>query len=117
MAKERVKTIPIDPFGYSVEVIVTTDFEYSLKKRRDILGDIETKDNAFAFTCLREGQSKAHLFCPPDSSIGTIAHECLHIVAFVMREIGAQFEEEIWAYFVGELAEKVAIVAWPDRKG
>lgn len=110
---ERVKKIPINPFGYNLNLIVTSDVKASFEKRRKRLGTTaQLSPTVIAFTFTKESSCDIYVFYPEQAGVGTVVHELLHVVAFVMRRVGADFEEENWAYQLDHLSQVVSEFIW-----
>jgi hypothetical protein len=53
---------------------------------------------------------------PMKCGVAAIAHEALHVVKTIMDDVGADFEEEVWAYHLQEIVEVAAIFVHNRRK-
>ena len=66
-----------------------------------------------------EHKGKYYIFLLEDSSYGTIAHECLHIISYILYGKDIKFElenHEIFAYSVGYLVDKICNYEGEERK-
>lgn len=98
---EARKFHTIEPFGYRVEIVYTTDIHGSGSKRG---ADIPER----AYACHMDYESpRSTLLLPLDCDAGTVAHECYHCIYRVMERIGADHENEIMAYHIGDLVQVV----------
>lgn len=109
--KERRTTIRINPFFYTVEVYVSDDIRESARK----VG-IETNVNWEALHAGAENRLLSMIFLPEDAEPGTIAHECFHCVWHIMRQIGAEFENEVMAYTLTYLVTQVMDFAYRTKR-
>jgi len=106
---DREKVFAIDPFGYRLHVVVSENTRQSFELRRDVLKThLNPKSNMVALTFTMSGSMDIWVFYPEQANVGTTAHEIVHVVSFLMREIGAEFEEEIWAYYIDGLTQSVS---------
>jgi len=105
---EKHKKIRINPFGYDVHIIVTSNFDYSLDKRnlprsRDFEGyalGLHHKTSVYDTYC--------HLLFKYNATMDIIIHESFHAVWNLMKCIGAEPEEEVIAYTLDHIATEVA---------
>jgi hypothetical protein len=107
---ENVKTFKLPPFSYAVTVVHTSDVSRSAANRASIFGNQvhSLGDNCEAFTWTRKGCNAVYVMLPHQPGVNALTHEVFHAVTFVLRDSGIEFEEEVWAYFLGDLTEKVA---------
>lgn len=97
---------------------------HSDEKTRKKFGYTNNFENASAVTCSNSKDiaiilSEELLNGPAEVLIGTIAHECLHMVAEVMYGIGEKLSvehQEPWTYLIGWAVECVTKVVKEDRK-
>lgn len=105
--KERKKRYCIRPYGHRLHVHVSNNIYESYKRSK--LSSIKgPSDMAYAFVWSVSNCGDIHVFLPEECGLGTTAHEMLHVVSFVMKEVGAEFEEEVWAYHLEELTQMAA---------
>jgi hypothetical protein len=104
---ERRKKIAIRPYGYRLHVHVSTDI-FESYKRSKLSSNKGPSYIAYAFVWRVKGCGDIHVFFPEGCELGTTAHEMLHVVKFVMEDVGAEFEEEVWCYHLEELTQMVA---------
>jgi hypothetical protein len=96
-------------FGYTVYVCYTDNIPEDREGISHIVGAVEEP-----LTTYCDGLHSYHkrkpdccIFFTPESSIGTITHECYHAIRRMWKWIGAKPEEEITAYHLGYLVDKV----------
>ena len=89
--------------NYRVRLILTGDLSKSATGR---LGHRpEVFEGGFVFNVKGEGRS--YLFLEHSADEATVAHECWHIVHRVMDWCGAELDNEVVAYHLDHLVEKV----------
>jgi hypothetical protein len=89
---------------YQVRLIISRDLVKSWKGRLAQGPD----ENSLAFCYHVKDQGRSYIFLQPDSSAGTIAHECWHIVHQVLSFCGVeQWDDEVVAYYLDHMVEKV----------
>lgn len=99
--KNRSTKITFPVFGYQVRVIFSADVQKTCRRLRENPGECEA-----CFICredLPHGYIVFHL--APDE--GTIAHEASHAVQEMFRRAGAKRDEEVFAYHLGFLVERI----------
>jgi hypothetical protein len=103
---EKIKSFDLKHFNYDLKVIVSSDPEGSRILRVKELGPYERDPGVAALTYTSPG--KSILFLPFGSCIGWIAHEVYHVMWHVMKYIGADHENEVMAYHIGNLTKDIA---------
>lgn len=104
--KERSTELIVEPFGYTVTVIVSDDIHESARRR---IPDMEPNANWGAMTATVNSELHSLIFLPDNVASGTIAHESFHVLWHLMRHIGAEFENEVMAYTLGYIVEEVTL--------
>ncbi len=89
--------------GYQVRVILTNDLDKSAKARLN--SNPEVHGDGFVFNVKGEGRS--YIFLEHDAPESTVAHECWHIVHRIMDWCGAELDDEVVAYHLDHMVEKV----------
>lgn len=110
MAKKTFRnttfTIDLGVIDESVIVSISNDIPKATR-----LAKIPKLDPGFeyrGYSCEHKG--KYYVFLEESSSTGTIAHECLHIISYILYGKDIKFElenHEIFAYSVGYLVDKI----------
>lgn len=114
--KERQRRIAIKgPIPYYVYVIQSEDVCASRTKRNHLLGYLEPLGCAAALHTGMKDEPASYIFLDLDPEPNEIVHEVVHCVWRIMELIGARHEEEIMAYFIGYISEKVMEVAYEPR--
>lgn len=90
--------------NYQVRLIFSGDLNKSAKAR---LNEAPTDDNGGGFVFNVKGVGRSYLFLEHDAPESTVAHECWHIVHRIMDWIGAELDNEIVAYHLDHMVEKV----------
>ena|ERR1017187_7950980 len=90
--------------NYHVRLVITDDLTKSGKERLG-KGPLANSD---AFCSHIAGEGMSYLFLKHDSTEGTVAHECWHIVYRMFTWCGVQdFEDELTAYHISHMVEAV----------
>jgi hypothetical protein len=103
--KERSLNLTVQPFGYRVKVIVSNNVHLSAHKR---IPGIQIDDSWAACHCGITNQLVSFIFLPSNVTAGTIAHEVFHCTWHIMRQIGADHENEVMAYTLSYLVDEIA---------
>lgn len=101
--KERIKRVDIDPFNYTVIIVLTNDLHASAHNRGLHFGPGVAAFHLGA----DEGMLASQIVLPPHADMAIVAHECFHCVWHIMHSIGAQMEEEVMAYTLMFLMSEV----------
>lgn len=108
--RERHKTIEFPVWSdYAVHVIVTRDFEKSVKKFCDD-DDAKPSYQAITIHCGDDEDKEpkeSYIFLAPDCAVEYIAHECWHVIYRMMKYFEVEFEDEVVAYHLGYLTQQV----------
>lgn len=100
--KETVRTVIIQPYGYRLRIVVTTDLQQTIEKRH-----LNVPPNIGAFHAYSPDSMCSTIFLPKEVGPGTVAHEAYHCVWNIMENIGATHENEVIAYTLGFVVEHV----------
>ena len=104
------KTIKIPTYGHvRVHLLVGKDIKdmYATCKNLGFQDTIKSCDGLVAFL---EDSTDTYIFINVNSSIGTLAHECFHVVVRIMNIVGSQLtyeSEEPYAYLLSYLVNEV----------
>ena len=88
--------------NYPVRLILTDNLAKSATDREVPTPDVD----ADAF-CFHTNKGQSYIFLPHDAPEGTVAHEAWHIVHMVLDYVGAKDENEVVAYHLGYLVNKI----------
>ncbi len=96
-------------FNYDMTIVYTDDIVRSREELDHVIGAADRKfiDDCDGLHSFHEDKSTGFIFFTPDTSIGVIAHECYHAISRMLRWIGAKKEEEVVAYHLSYLLDKV----------
>lgn len=117
--KDLKKSYRIDVYGYTVHVVVSEDFNTSVKKYcKGLDEDFNTANGLFIHDNKKEFQG--YIFVRPESPTSTVAHESFHAACRIMFNIGSELadeSEEPYAYLVGHITNLVVktLLIW-DKK-
>lgn len=95
---EHIFELNFPVFGYTVEICVTENIKESRISRNYWLGpptvDLEGVEGLHSYA----ESSKSIIFITPKSSVGCIAHEYFHALWRMFEYVGAQHDNETFAY-------------------
>lgn len=103
--------------NYSIRVEFAKDLVDAVKKIKDIGSIAGNVDNTAAAVTLSDGDMTSYVFIKPGSTYGTIAHEALHAVNYMMKKLGINGNEdndENTAYHLGFVVNH--IVAFRNKQ-
>jgi len=89
---------------YQVRLIISKDLNKSAKAR---LGTRPSETNGGGFVFNVNGEGRSYLFLEHNAPESTVAHECWHIVHRIMDWCGAELDNEVVAYHLDHMVEKV----------
>lgn len=101
----RTKTHRIRPFDFILNIHVSNDVGRTYK---EVLPNSKVGISAISYACTHTDSSSQYVnvFFPEDCTAGAVSHEALHVVDFVMDAVGAEYEEEIWAYHIQDIVDE-----------
>jgi len=107
MESNTIIEFPI--FDYTLEVIFTDDLNDSREKRSDKLGALPSPigKTVDGLHCYNEQYPESVIFLLNTTTVGVIAHEIYHFIRRMFRWIDAQPEEEVIAYHLTYVLDKV----------
>jgi len=95
-------------FGYKIIAVISENVIVSRNKRHRIIGSKTCKNQAVvALHSPVPSRPVAFIFLRPKASPGTVAHESWHAVRYMLRWACADLEEEVVAYYLGYLVNKI----------
>jgi hypothetical protein len=103
--------------GYAIRVEFAEDLGVAAKKIKDIADVAGEVDSTAAAVTLSDGDMTCYIFIKPGSTYGTIAHEALHAVNYMMKKLGINGDEdndENTAYHLGFVVNH--IVAFRNKQ-
>lgn len=95
-------TVKFDVFGFIVIVIRTRDISATGRRLRADLAHAEA-----AFMTKSDNPMKGWLILGPGSTEGTIAHESAHAVRAMLTAVGAELDDETFAYHLDYLVGRI----------
>lgn len=107
LQQERKVSFPV--FGYSIYIIYTDNIEQSRKLKCNEIGAMDELMGPYVdgLHSYNNIEPDGFVFFRPDSTMGTITHECFHAIHRLFKWIGAKVENEIMAYHLGYLVDQV----------
>jgi hypothetical protein len=106
MLKEYKKSIKFLVFGYTVDIVFSSNVVESVKKR-NVRGNVE---DAAACHIYYESNNKSIIVFSLKPSINEITHEAYHAINQIMLHTGATHDSEVMAYHMGYLVERICIL-------
>lgn len=104
--RERLYSFPVFS-NYYVRIVISEDIVASRTLRNRRIGEVYDGLPALGLhSWPSTGGGEAWLFFPSSAKMSTVAHECLHCVHRMMRWIGADYDNEVYAYHLGYLVGK-----------
>jgi hypothetical protein len=103
--------------NYAIHVAFAKDLVEAAKKIKGIEGIARDVDGTAAAVTLSDGDMTSYVFIKPGSTYGTIAHEALHAVNYMMKKLGINGDEdndENTAYHLGFVVNH--IVAFRNKQ-
>jgi hypothetical protein len=103
--------------GYAIRVEFAKDLGVAAKKIKDVADVAGDVDSTAAAVTLSDGDMTSYIFIKPGSTYGTIAHEALHAVNYMMKKLGINGDEnndENTAYHLGFVVNH--IVAFRNKQ-
>lgn len=106
---EASKVIEFPILNYRVVVILTDDISASRESRKTELGPVGEPISKYVdgMHSYDDYSPDSYIFISPEGRLGTIAHECYHVVDRMFRWIGAKHENELTAYHLGYLTDEI----------
>ena len=105
--RSKVKLIEFPVFvDYCVHVEFTDNLERSMAKYKQT-ENIPCGEDTHAIAVHVEDAGLSFMFLPYDVNVGTIAHECWHVVKNMMDYHGVELDSETTAYHLGYMVNKV----------
>lgn len=109
--KEQVLEIYLPTYQYLITFVYTNDLIKSRNDRAHKFNGRMVKEKHGSYIdgmhSYYKSEFEAFIFFTPHATYGTLAHECYHAVSRMYRMIGATHEEELFAYQLGYLIEKI----------
>lgn len=101
------KFIKLPVYGWIVEVVLA-DYPLKFAQQKKRFGGSGAPGGTTSAICLYEDWSmKTIIIVKPRASVSEIAHEVWHSVRYMLKHIGADFENENVAYHMGYLTQQV----------
>lgn len=114
--KETVKKIYLPVFTYTINVIVTSDIELSRNSRDKEIGhSYKTDGKLYGLHSWNVNKPCCYLFFYHKATLNEITHECYHAISRMFNWIGAEKEEELFAYHLGYLTENVCKIIYNKK--
>jgi len=108
--KENVNKLYFPMYDYQVDIIITDSIKKSRSNRNVEIGEKFDARGCLGLHTSIEEEMKSYIFLKPNSSAGTIAHECFHCTSAIMTTIGTCMDdssEEVYAYTLTYLVDIV----------
>ena len=109
--QDKTKSIRFPVFAnYEIKIVFTHDFEKSFKRFEYLKNEKPDKD-VDGITCQVIGEGLTYIFIKYGSDTGTMAHEAYHAVCNLLRDRNAELSDEVVAYHLGYLVNKIEELA------
>lgn len=105
--KEKTFVIDFPVFAYHVNVIITNDIQRSRTDRNSQIGSKFDLGPVLGLHSSNENTGGSWIFLYFDASPDVIAHESYHSVVRMLSWVGANPEEEVVAYHLGYVTDKI----------
>ena len=114
---ERRMSFRLPPFHHRCHVYVTND----LQRCVDGIGrkggfTVQVMPNSGALTVCKKGMSDIYVLLPEGLGVGSVTHESTHVTHHVLVDSGVQYEEEVLAYMMGYVSERIGQFLWYGKK-
>lgn len=101
-----IKKIYIEPFRYTCYIVITNNILESRKNKKYKLPECSYIEEPLGLHA-DAGTLYSYIFIKPTSTNNIIVHETYHCIRKLLRDIGSKQEEEVVAYLLAYLFEKV----------
>ena len=101
-----IKKIYIEPFRYTCYIVITNNILESRKNKKYKLPECSYIEEPLGLH-VDAGTLYSYIFIKPTSTNNIIVHETYHCIRKLLRDIGSKQEEEVVAYLLAYLFEKV----------
>lgn len=96
--------------NYEVKVTSTNDVPRAVKQAKFDMGEHEKSADAIVFHDKESAFS--HMFIPHCIDLGTITHECYHVVRWLGSKLCITDTNEFIAYHLGDLVQRISDWRW-----
>lgn len=103
----RKLLIKIPIYKYNIYVVYSPDILKSRARYNVQIGGPYKGGLVDGLHSYNEDSPDSYIFISPSSSIGTIAHECSHAIWQMFNFIGAEMDNENFAYHLGYILDKI----------
>jgi hypothetical protein len=96
--------------NYEIKVTSTNDVPKAVKQAKFSMGENEGSAEAMVF---HDNNSViSYLFIPNSTSLGTVVHECYHVVRRMGLKLAITDTNEFTAYHLGDLVQRISDWRW-----
>lgn len=109
-SKEIRTMIPFPPYKYRVYVIFTDSLEgtaENLVNEGKLSKNHDIDDTCGAFHVRMPNQPNSYIVLRYDARVGHIVHESYHCICTMFKWVGAEQEEELFAYHLDYLVDEI----------
>lgn len=112
---EQTDKVEFPMYHYNVYIVQTDNLQESRTLRAEVIGALDSHLGPYVdgLHCTNNIEPDSWVFFTPDSTIGTIAHECFHAVWRMFKWMGAKPNNEIMAYHLGYLVDRAMLLKCP----
>lgn len=108
--EEKRKTLVIEPFNYKLHIVIAKDVLAARHRLDSEIGTYYGTAGVEMVAChtYNPDAFESYIILPVECEIGDVTHEVYHAVHRIMKMIGAEHENEIMAYYMGDIVQKIA---------
>lgn len=104
---EQSRKVFFNVFRYNIFIVYTDDIARSREDRKHILGKGDSLGQMVdGLHSYHKEEFDGYVFITPETSIGTIAHECSHAIMRMFKFFGAKYAYEHFEYHLGYLVDE-----------
>jgi hypothetical protein len=106
--KRKATIIEFPVFNhYVVHVEIAKDLKKAMVKYPAAKPATNDLEDVRAIVVHKHDTSFSYMFFKPNPNVGTIAHECYHVVRRMLNYVGCEDDNEVTAYHLEYLVRKV----------
>lgn len=90
--------------NFHVFLIIANDFDAA---KPAFMPDIKFHEDEAGACVTNDSVAACYLFLKPKFTLGTLSHECSHAIHHMFEYVGAKWDNEMFAYHLGYLVDKL----------
>jgi len=106
--------------NYAIRVEFADDLVKAAKRHKDIADFVSEEEDADADAMtLYDGSMMSYIFLRPGRTYGTVAHEALHAINYMMKKLGVKEDKrsEVTAYHLGFVVDNIVSFRQRQTRG